>query len=101
MMGPTRVGWILPFVKRKNSSDRQQSYNDVHGWYRARIEQLFCHLWHWVLVRNIWHGSAKVCACYCISHSFASGGKYCASLMVHGIMCRRMFGPLLMTQALH
>ena len=39
----------------------------------------------------------KVCACHCISHSFALGGKYGISLMVHGTMCRRMFGPLLMT----
>ena len=43
---------------------------------------------------------AKVCACCCISHSFALGGKYGISLMVHGTMCRCMFGPLLMTQAL-
>ena len=28
----------------------------MHGWYRARIEQLFAHLWHWGLVRNIWRG---------------------------------------------
>ena len=42
----------------------------------------------------------KVCACCCISHSFALGGKYSISLMVHGTMCRRMFGPLLMTEAL-
>ena len=42
----------------------------------------------------------KVCACCCISHNFALGGKNGISLMVHGTMCRRMFGPLLMTQAL-
>ena len=35
----------------------EQLYNDVHGWYRARIEHLFGHLWHWGLVRNIWRGS--------------------------------------------
>ena len=35
---------------------RQQCCNDVHGWYRARIEQLFARLWHWGLVRNIWRG---------------------------------------------
>ena len=23
-------------------------------WYRAHIEQLFAHLWHWGLARNIW-----------------------------------------------
>ena len=42
----------------------------------------------------------KVCMCCCTSHSFALGGKYGISLMVHGTMCRRMFGPFLMTQAL-
>ena len=38
--------------------------------------------------------------CCCISHSFALGGKYGISLMVYGTMCRRLFGPLLMIQAL-
>ena len=32
-------------------------YNDVHGFYRARIEHLFARLWHWGIVRNIWRGS--------------------------------------------
>ena len=55
-------GWIhviVPFIGRKNGTltARQQCYNDVHGWYRARIEQLFARLWHWGLVRNIWRGS--------------------------------------------
>ena len=35
----------------------------------------------------------------CISHRFASGGKYVISLMVHGTTCHCMFWPLLMTQA--
>ena len=44
-------GWIhviVPFVGRKNGTltARQQCYNDVHGWYRAHIEQLFARLWH-------------------------------------------------------
>ena len=39
-------GWIhviVPLIGRKNGTltVRQQSYNDVHGWYRARIEKLF------------------------------------------------------------
>ena len=55
-------GWIhviVPFMGRKNGTlpAQQQSYNDVHGWYRARIEHLFGQLWHWGLVRNIWCGS--------------------------------------------
>ena len=49
---------IVPFIRRKNGTltARQQCYNGVHRWYRARIEQLFARLWHWGLVRNIWHG---------------------------------------------
>ena len=48
----------MPFIGRKNGTltSRQQCYNDVHGWYRARIEQLFARLWHWGLIRNIWRG---------------------------------------------
>ena len=47
---------IVPFIGRKNGTltGHQQCYNDVHGWYRAHIEQL--RLWHWGLVRNIWRG---------------------------------------------
>ena len=39
---------IVPFIGRKDGTltARQQCYNDVHGWYRARIEQLFARLWH-------------------------------------------------------
>ena len=50
-----RIHVIVPFIGRKNGTltARQQCYNDVHGWYRARIEQLFARLWHWGLVRNI------------------------------------------------
>ena len=53
-----RIHVIVPFIGRKNGTltTRQQCYNDVHGWYRARIEQLFARLWHWGLVRNIWRG---------------------------------------------
>ena len=54
-------GWIhviVPFIGKKNGTLTacQQSYDDVHGWYRARIQQLFARLWHWGLVRNIWRG---------------------------------------------
>ena len=53
-----RIHVIVPFIGRNNGTLTacQQSYNDVHGWYRARIEQLFAHLWHWGLVRNMWRG---------------------------------------------
>ena len=53
-----RIHVIVPFIGRKNGTltARQQCYNDVHGWYRAHIEQLFARLWHWGPVRNIWRG---------------------------------------------
>ena len=37
-----QIHLIVPFIGRKNGTltARQQSYNDVHRWYRARIEQL-------------------------------------------------------------
>ena len=43
-----RIHVIVPFIGRKNGTltARQQCCNDVHGWYRARIEQLFARLWH-------------------------------------------------------
>ena len=43
-----RIHVIVPLIGRKNGTltARQQCYNDVHGWYRARIEQLFARLWH-------------------------------------------------------
>ena len=48
----------MSLIGRKNGTLTacQQSYNDVHGWYRACIDQLFARLWHWGLVRNIWCG---------------------------------------------
>ena len=51
--------FLVPFMGRKlgTLTARQQCYNDVHGWYRASIEQLFARLWHWGLVRNIWRGA--------------------------------------------
>ena len=53
-----RIHVIPPLIGSRIGTLRagQQSYNDVHGWYRARMEQLFAHLWHWGLVRTIWHG---------------------------------------------
>ena len=47
----------MPFIGRNNLTNQQQDYNDVHGYYRARVEHLFGPLWHWVMVRNIWRGN--------------------------------------------
>ena len=94
-------GWIhviVPFIGRKNGTlkARQQCYNDVHGWYRAHIEQLFARLWHWGLVRNIWRGAPMSCTSQsvfcCILHNFASGGKSVTPPTDHWGMSRLMFG---------
>ena len=53
--GRLHVAW--PFIGRKTLTERQKEYNDVHGFYRARIEHLFARLCHWSIVRNIWRGS--------------------------------------------
>ena len=56
MMVLIKAGFMSLCIGRKNRTltARQQCYNDVHGWYRAHIEQPFARLWHWGLVRNIW-----------------------------------------------
>ena len=48
----------VPYIGRKKLSDDQQEYNDVHGFYRARVKHLFARFWHWKIVRNLWMGSA-------------------------------------------
>ena len=94
-----RIHVIVPFIGRKNGTltARQQSYNDVHGWYRARIEQLFARLWHWGLFWNIWRGdpnelhqSVRILlhfTRFCIRRQV----RY-PPLLDHGSMSRLMFG---------
>ena len=55
LSNPRFVAW--PFIGRKTSTQRQKEYNDVHGFYRARIELLFARPWHRGIVRNTWKGS--------------------------------------------
>ena len=52
-----RIHVVIPFVGRGSLTARQESYNSVHGWYRARVEHVFAHLWHWGIIRHIWNGS--------------------------------------------
>ena len=85
-----RIHVIAPFIGRKNGTlrARQQSYDDVHGWYRARMEQLFAYLWHWGLVRTIWRGGPNelhqsvrvllhLCAPCCQKGSTITGSGEC------------------------
>ena len=49
-----RIHTTVPsWISRKKLSDDQQEYNDVHGFYRTRVEQLFACLWHWKIVCNV------------------------------------------------
>ena len=49
-----RLHTAVPYIGQKTLSDDQQEYNDVHGFYRARVEHLFARLWQWRIVRNVW-----------------------------------------------
>ena len=51
--------WHGHFIGRKTLTERQKEYNDVHGFYRARIENVFARMWHWGIARNIWRGSGS------------------------------------------
>ena len=93
-----RIHVIVPFIGRKNGTltARQSAYNDVHGWYRARIEQLFARLWHWGLVRNIWRGgpnelhqSVRILLNFT---QFCICRQVCGPPMDHGSMSHLMFG---------
>ena len=54
--GLLQVAW--PFIGRKTLPERQKECNDVHGFFRARIEHLFARMSrHWGILRNIWRGS--------------------------------------------
>ena len=53
-----RLHTAVPYIGRKTLTDDQQEYNDVHGFYRARVEHLFARLWQWRIVRNVWTRSA-------------------------------------------
>ena len=55
-----RMHCVPPFIGRLHLTERQQNYNDVHGWYRARVEHVFGHLWHWGIVRHVWVGKPDV-----------------------------------------
>ena len=91
-----RIHVIVPFIGRNNGTltARQQCYNDVHGWYRARSCLLGCGI-------GVWLGTSSVAApmsctsqsvfC-CILHNFASSGKSVTPPTDHGSMSRLMFG---------
>ena len=52
-----RLHTAAPYIGRKTLSEAQQEYNDIHGFYRRRVEHLFARLWQWRIVRNVWTGS--------------------------------------------
>ena len=89
---------IVPFMGRKNGTltAQQKCYNELHGWYHARIQQLFACLWNWGLVRNIWCGSRDELhqSVRILLHfsRFGIGGRSATLLMDHGTTFRLMFG---------
>ena len=54
-----RIYTAVPFWGRGNLNGQQQEYNDVHGWYRAGVKQLFAQLWQWKIVRHIGDGGGE------------------------------------------
>ena len=53
-----RLHTAVPYIGRKTLTDDQQEYNDVHGFYRARVGHLFARLWQWRIVCNVWTRTA-------------------------------------------
>ena len=86
----------VPFIGRKTLTMRQKTYNDVHGYYRARVEHLFAHLWSWRVVRDIWLGSHQNLHAntriLCTFHSSCCEGGKGINLMAHGSTFLLPFG---------
>ena len=53
-----RTHTVVPYIGWKTLSEDEQEYNDIHGFYRARVEHFFARLWQWRTVRNVWTHSA-------------------------------------------
>ena len=53
IIAPTRKPSGAPLPKAASG------YNDVHSFYRARIETFFGYIWSWSLIRNTWRGRAE------------------------------------------
>ena len=51
------VHTMVTYVACTALTQAQQEYDGVHGFYCARVERLFAHLWQWRIVR-------KVLACF-------------------------------------
>ena len=52
-------GYRPPLSSWGYEQEYEQEYNDVHGFYCARVEHLFGRLWHWKIARDVWMGSAR------------------------------------------
>ena len=58
MTVPIRAACTPLYLILVGKVEDQQEYNDVHGFYRARVEHLFARLWQWRIVHNVWTRSA-------------------------------------------
>ena len=50
----------VPFIGCKTLTVWQKTYDDIHGYYRARVEHLFARLWSWMVVRDICWGPMRI-----------------------------------------
>ena len=91
-----RLHTAIPYIGRKTLSDDQQEYNDVHGFYRARVGHLFARLWPWRIVCNVWthsaeelHGHVPFCSTLL---SFAFTDRLGINPMDPGLICLSVYG---------
>ena len=78
---------VAPFIGRASLSEAQQEYNNIHGFYRTRVEHLFARLWQWRIACNVWtRFAAELHHCVCILLHFTQfSGKMhtCSSGKCH------------------
>ena len=91
-----RLHTAVPYIGRKTLTDDQQEYNDVHGFYRARVEHLFARLWQWRIVRLSGHALQRSCTAMCVFCStllsFAFADRLGINRMDLGLMCQSLYG---------
>ena len=84
----------VPYIGWKTLSDDQQEYNDVHGFYRARVGHLFA--WLWQLSAMSGHTLQRSCMAMCVFCStllsFAFVDKLGINPMDLGVMCQSLYG---------
>ena len=102
-----RIHVMVPFMGRKNGAliARQQSYNDVHGWYRHALSSslLACGIGAWLGTCGVaapisCTGQSILC---CILRHFAFAHRCVTPPTDHGSMSSLIFGLTKATQPPH